>query len=65
MANLIRRLTGDDIPAVAAMFYRVHLANDATTAKSSLAAISAEFEEIFLRNPWVDENLPSLVCPDV
>ncbi len=46
------------------MFYRVHLANDATTSKSSLAAISAEFEEIFLRNPWLDENLPSLVCED-
>ena len=64
VTNLIRKLTGDDIPAVAAIFYRVHLANDATTAKFSLAAISAEFEEIFLRNPWLDENLPSLVCED-
>ena len=64
VTNLIRRLTGDDIPAVAALFYKVHLANEATTSKSSLAAISAEFEEIFLRNPWLDENLPSLVCED-
>jgi hypothetical protein len=64
LANLIRRLTGDDIPAVAALFYRVHLANEATISKSSLAAISAEFEEIFLRNPWLDKNLPSLVCED-
>jgi hypothetical protein len=47
------------------MFHRVHLANDATVPKSSLAAISAEFEEVFLRNPWVDENLPSLVCEGV
>jgi hypothetical protein len=62
--NVIRRLTGEDIPAVAALFHKVHLANDATIDKSSLAAISAEFEEIFLRNPWLDENLPSLVCDD-
>jgi hypothetical protein len=64
VTNLIRRLTGEDIPAVAALFHKVHLANDATIDKSSLPAISAEFEEIFLRNPWRDENLPSLVCDD-
>jgi hypothetical protein len=64
VTNLIRKLTGDDIPAVAALFHKVHLANDATASKSSLSAISAEFEEIFLRNPWLDENLPSLVCED-
>jgi hypothetical protein len=62
--NHIRRLTGEDIPAVAALFHKVHLANDASTPKSSLAAISAEFEEIFLRNPWRDENPHSLVCAD-
>ena len=63
--NLIRRLTGEDIPAVAALFHKVHLANDAATPKSSLAAISAEFEEIFLHNPWRDEYPHSLVCEDV
>jgi hypothetical protein len=62
--NHIRRLTGEDIPAVADLFHKVHLANDASTPKSSLAAISAEFEEIFLRNPWRDENPHSLVCID-
>ena len=65
VTNLIRKLTGEDIPAVAALFHKVHLANDATAPKSSLAAISAEFEEIFLRNPWADENPHSLVCEDV
>lgn len=62
--NIICSLTGEDIPAVAALFHKVHLANDPTTAKYSLGPIGAEFEEIFLRNPWRDENLPSLVCKD-
>src|SRR5262249_29550852 len=37
---------------------------DPAQANTSLRKISEAFDEIFLRNPWRGENLPSLVCED-
>lgn len=60
--NFIRSFTKEDIPAVAALFHKVYLAGDPAHAKSTLGAIGAVFDEIFLRNPWYDKSLSSLVC---
>jgi len=62
--NHIRSFTEKDSPPVAALFHKVHLANDPTHANSSTHSTGVVFNEIFLRNPWRDENLSSLVCED-
>jgi len=62
--SLIRSLTSKDIPQVAALYRKVHLASDARQAETPLQKLGEAFDEIFLRNPWRDENLPSLVCED-
>lgn len=59
--SFIRSFTEEDIPPVAALFHKVYLAGDPGHAKSSLDDIGAVFDEVFLRNPWYDENLSSLV----
>ncbi|MGH9876490.1 MAG: hypothetical protein ACRD5H_02540 [Nitrososphaerales archaeon] len=59
--GFIRRFTEKDIPPVAALFHKVYLSNDPTQTESSLLHTSEVFDEIFFRNPWPDENLPSLV----
>src|SRR5262245_6547299 len=62
--SLIRSFTRKDIPQVAALYRKVHLAGDPRQAKTPLQKLGEAFDEIFLRNPWHDENLPSLVCED-
>src|SRR5262249_50555147 len=62
--SLIRSFTEEDILPVAALFHKVYLAGDPAHARSSLPKVGEVFNEIFLRNPWRDENLPSLVCED-
>jgi len=62
--NFIRSFTEEDIPPVAALFHKVYLSGDPAHAKTSPRKIGEVFDEIFLRNPWLDENLPSLVCED-
>ncbi|MGE0131185.1 MAG: N-acetyltransferase family protein [Blastocatellales bacterium] len=60
--SFIRSFTEKDIPLVAALFDKVYLAGDPAYNKSSLRDVGAVFNEIFFRNPWYDENMPSLVC---
>ncbi|MBO0861053.1 MAG: hypothetical protein J2P21_21725 [Chloracidobacterium sp.] len=63
-SNLIRSLTSKDISKVSALYRKVHLAGDAWRFKPSPQKLGEAFDEIFLRNPSRDENLPSLVCED-
>jgi hypothetical protein len=62
--SFIRNFKEEDVPAVAALFHKVYLANDPAQARTSVQKICESFEEIFLRNPWRGESLPSLVCED-
>ncbi len=57
----IRPFTKEDIPQVADMFQRLLLADSQGRRLLSHAALPGYFEEIFFRNPWYDEELPSLV----
>lgn len=59
--DFIRIFTEEDITSVATLFHKVYLAGDPAYTKSSLHNIGEVFDEIFFRNPWCDENLPSLV----
>ncbi len=59
--GFIRRFIEEDIPPVAALFHKLYLADDSARAESSLRHTGEVFNEIFFRNPWLDENLPSLV----
>jgi len=56
----VRPLTDADMPRVAALYTRV-FGNRPTLSRSSA---KADLVEIFCRNPWRDETLPSLVCED-
>src|SRR5262249_23439543 len=60
----IRKFTEKDIPFVAALYQKANLASDPGLPKPSLQNIGEGFNELFLRNPWRDENLSSLVCED-
>lgn len=62
----IRSFTEKDIPLVAALYQKVNLSltGDPAHATPSLHKVGEGFSGIFLRNPWRDENLSSLVCED-
>ncbi len=62
--SFIRSFAEEDVPSVAALFHKVYLARDPSQPKSSLRDVGEIFKEVFLRHPWRDENLPSLVCED-
>src|SRR5713101_6807205 len=53
----VRPLTEDDIPQVAGLYARVF----GNGLADSAARVEPYFHEIFCRNPWRDESLPSLV----
>ncbi|MCI0393134.1 MAG: GNAT family N-acetyltransferase [Acidobacteria bacterium] len=61
----IRPFVRDDIPQVADLHQRVFRIHGKPHQRSHSAELSQAyakyFEEIFLRNPWYDEALPSLV----
>jgi hypothetical protein len=54
-AGAIRAFVADDIPAVAALHRRAF-------HNSSTTAVEDDLRDVFLANPWVDADLPSLVC---
>jgi hypothetical protein len=54
-ANGLRHFVEDDIPAVAAMYAR------SFSCDASPSDIRRYFLEVFFRNPWREESLPSLV----
>jgi hypothetical protein len=69
----IREFLRKDIPEVADLWQRVFRQRKATLSKTLQTYLQAEslqtylqtyFEEVFFRNPWYDESLPSLVCED-
>ena len=62
--SLTRSLTRNDIPRVAALYRKVNMSGAARQAEPSLQKLGEAFDEIFFRNPWCDESLPSLVCED-
>ncbi|MGH9752284.1 MAG: hypothetical protein ACREA2_05820 [Blastocatellia bacterium] len=62
--SLIRSLTEKDIPQIAALYQKIHLAGDPLQTQPSLQKLCEEFDAIFLRNPWCEEDLSSLVCED-
>lgn len=49
-----------DVPAVASLWLRVFRQMESAPPASLLRY----FEEVFFRNPWREEDLPSLVCED-
>src|SRR5262245_45432306 len=57
----IRPFLREDVPQVADMFQRLLLGDTPPFRMLSSAALPAYFEEIFFRNPWYDEAIPSLV----
>src|SRR5262245_4412685 len=62
--SIIRNITEKDIPLVASLYRRVNQTKGVTYNEPSLEQVCEGFEDIFLRNPWRDENLSSLVCDD-
>ncbi|MFN0085073.1 MAG: GNAT family N-acetyltransferase [Blastocatellia bacterium] len=64
----IRPLKGDDIPQISALHRRVFGVNGEPArgpiSPEELRDYNEYFEGIFLRNPWCDETLPSLVSED-
>jgi GNAT superfamily N-acetyltransferase len=56
----IRAFTKDDVPAVTDLHMRVF--QHSTQPPSAM--LTNYFEEIFLRNPWCDDAIPSLVYHD-
>lgn len=56
----MRSLRPDDLPEVAALRRRAFR----LTTRSTPAVLLDYCERVFLRNPWVDPELPSLVCED-
>jgi hypothetical protein len=53
----IRQFAPDDIPAIVALRRKTFRHSERPTA----AELGAYFEQIFFRNPWCDEGIPSLV----
>ncbi len=62
--SFIRNLTEKDIPLVASLYHKVNQTNGGAYPQPSLKQIGEGFDEVFLRNPWRDENLSPLVCDD-
>ena len=55
----IRPFTKNDVPQVVKLFQKVFFNNGQAAPSSS--KLDAYFEEMFFHNPWVDEEIPSLV----
>lgn len=57
----VRAFEKADIPQVADMFQRLMLSDTPSRRKLSTTALPDYFDLMFFRNPWYDEELPSLV----
>ena len=60
----IREFLREDIPEVADLWQKVFLQRKATPSESLQTYLRSYFEEVFFRNPWYDESLPSFVFED-
>ncbi len=60
VAQLLRRLRGEDLPDVVALRQQVFRFSE----RESPDRLAAYLERIFCRHPWPDEELPSLVYED-